>query len=339
MYGSAVLHCASYGTDRPQWRYESMIRIARVVALFTSLVGATSAAGCMRDAEAAASSPRSSVVQMAGKHPFGGREDGLGYDLDNRGPGLVTNGEMDYMFPSSLYAGGFWDFLGFVVINDLSDADDVDTSGPWQSEDTATAGCPAMKGDYDNGAIELLLDNGNEVGDCAINWGDELSIDSDTEPFCIFRIQYQTAPAAADSLVWGLGSAQNDLYASVTAFAAFSVAGADNNLDAQSDDNSTDVNATDTTIDMTAGTFIETMISMNSMHGRTSDDADGASPTDVHFFYRTTTGGAWTQVLPNTTFSVGADVALQPFVQVEKTSGTTTPDLLVDYISCYWQRE
>ena len=90
---------------------------------------------------------------------------------------------------------------------------------------------------------------------------------------------------------------------------------------------------------MTAGTFIETMITMNSMHGRTSTDTDGCSATDVCFFYRTTTGAEWTQILPGTLFSVGADLAMQPAIHIEKTSGTSVPDLLVDYVACYWQRE
>ena len=291
-----------------------------------------------RGGGAAASDNRQDVYRMGNKGPFANRGDGIGFDVDNRGPGLVTNSEIDVMFNSSLYVSIEEDWLGARVIEDTSSTDDVDQS-PWASEDTATAGCPAIKADYDNGALELLLDNGSEVGDCDVNFGDELSIDSDTEPFCIFRLQAQTAPVAADTLAWGFYAAQNDLVSGFNTFAAFSVAGADLNLDAQSDDATTDVNATDTTIDIVAGTFYEYMISMNSMHGRTSTDTDGCSATDVCFFYRTTTGGEWTQLLTSTTFSVGADLAMQPFVHIEKTSGTSTPDLLVDYIRCAWQRE
>jgi hypothetical protein len=288
---------------------------------------------------AAASEDNQGAYRVGNKGPFAARTDGIGFDPDNYGPGLVLNSELEQMFSSSTYVSFHEEFLGFQVINDLSDTDDVDTTGPWQSEDTATAGCPAAKADADNGAIELLLDNGSEVGDCTLFFGDELSIDSDTEPFCVFRIQYQTAPAAADSLSWGFASAQNDIQESIANHAMFSVTGADNNLDTESDDGTTDRAANDTEVDMVAGTYIETLISMNSMHGRTALDPDGASATDVHFFYRTSTGGAWTQVNTSTTFTVGANIALQPYVQVEKTSGTTVPDLLVDYISCAWKRE
>lgn len=268
--------------------------------------------------------------------PFQNRTDGLCHSADDYGPGLVVNGSFDSMFNSALYNAVDEDFLGFFIIGDV---DTADASQPiWTSQDTGTAGCPARKGDYDSGAVELLLDNGSEVGDCALYWGDEQNIDSDTEPFCYFRIQYQTAPAAADTLYWGLVSGYNALIESATQFAVFTVKGADNNLGFMSDDNTTDVAETDTTVDMTAGTFIETIISLNSMHGATTGDTNGASATDVHAFYRTSLGGSWTQVLPDTTFSVGADVALQPIVGVEKTNGTTVPDLLVDRVACFWKR-
>jgi hypothetical protein len=295
------------------------------------------AAGCFDDSNAASSTHRQDVIRMGNKGPFYGRDDGIGLDVDNYGPGLVVNGEIDQMFNSSLYVSVQEDFLGARTIQDIDTADAA--SDLWSSDDTATAGCPAVKADYDNGAIELLLDNGNEVGDCDLNWGNQRNIDSDAEPFCIFRLTMQTQGAAADTLAWGLYADQNDLISGFDTFAAFSIGGADLNIDAQSDDGTTDVNATDTTADAVAGTFYEYMISMNSMHGRTETDIDGCSPTDVCFFYRTSTGGAWTQLLPNTTFSVGADLAMQPFVHIEKTSGTSTPDLLVDYVKCFWQRE
>jgi hypothetical protein len=311
--------------------------MSRFTRIFMAVAPLVVAAGCFDSSNAASSTHRQDVIRMGNKGPFYGRDDGIGIDVDNYGPGLVVNGEIDKMFNSSLYVAVEEDFLGARTIQDIDTADAA--SDLWSSDDTATAGCPAVKADYDNGAIELLLDNGNEVGDCDLNWGNQRNIDSDAEPFCIFRLTMQTQGAAADTLAWGLYADQNDLISGFDTFAAFSIGGADLNIDAQSDDGSTDVNATDTTADAVAGTFYEYMISMNSMHGRTETDIDGCSPTDVCFFYRTSTGGAWTQLLPNTTFSVGADLAMQPFVHIEKTSGTSTPDLLVDYVKCYWQRE
>jgi hypothetical protein len=312
----------------------SMMRFARFAALLAAF---PLAAACSQEIAAAGHEP--AVVRMGNSGPFAGRSDGLGFDTDNYGAGLVQNGDIEQMFNSSRYVSVEADFLGLTIIPDIDTADA--DQGVWSGDDTATAGCPVVKDDADNGQMEMLLDNGSEVGDCDFNFGNYLSIDSDTEPFCIFRLTAAVAPAAADTLSWGFYAAQADTLAGFNTFAGFSVAGADLNLDAQSDDATTDVNATDTGVDIVAGAanMYEYLISMNSMHGRTSTDRDGASPTDVHFFYRTSSSSAFTQLLPGTTFSVGADLAMQPYVHIEKTSGTTVPDLIVDYVRCAWQRE
>ena len=293
------------------------------------------ASACVQSA-AADTSISADAARCTAKGPYYGRTDGLCVDHDTRAPGVVINGTFEQMFSSSLYIGVNEDFVGDFVAPDVGTPDG--SQGPWVSTATLQTTAVVQKADHDNGAVELKLDNGNEVGDITLYWGDESNIDSDTEPFCIFRVMIQTAPAAADTLSFGLMGAQNDLIESVANNAYFGVAGADLNLDVASDDASTDVDNTDTGVDVVAGTWYEFLVSLNSMHGATRDDTDGATATDVHFFYRAALGGDWTQLLTTTTFSIGADVQLQPFVQVEKTSGTTTPDLLVDYIKCYWER-
>lgn len=300
-----------------------------------SIVLITLAAACVQQASADTSINADHARCMT-KGPYYGRTDGICVDHDTRAPGVVVNGAFDSMFMSSAYISVEGEFAGDVTIPDVGSVDGA--QGPWVATATNQTASAVQKADHDNGAIELKLDNGNEVGDITLYWGDESNIDSDTEPFCIFRVQIQVAPAAADTLSFGLMGAQNDLVESVTNNAYFGVAGADLNLDLASDDNSTDTDNTDTGVDLVAATWYEFMISLNSMHGATHDDTNGASPTDVHFFYRSTLGGDWTQLLTSTAFSIGADVQLQPFVQVEKTAGTTTPDLLVDYIKCYWER-
>jgi hypothetical protein len=307
-----------------------MTRFAR----FAALAALSLAAACN---ETGAAGHDTKMVRMGNSGPFAARSDGVGFDTDNYGAGLVANGDIEQMFNSPRYVSVEQDFLGLTIIPDIDTADA--DQGVWSGDDTATAGCPIVKDDYDNGALEMLLDNGSEVGDCDFNFGNYLSIDSDTEPFCIFRLTAAVAPAAADTLFWGFTSAQNDLIDSTTVNAGFSVAGADLNLDVMSDDASTDVNATDTGVDIVAATMYEYLVSANSMHGRTANDPDGASPTDVHVFYRTSSASAFTQLLPGTTLSIGADKAIQPAVHIEKTSGTSVPDLLVEYVRCAWQRE
>jgi hypothetical protein len=278
--------------------------------------------------EASATDAVASKVRCGAKGPFYGRTDGYCNDTGMYGPLQVVNGSVDRAFSSSLMVNIFEDFMGYFIIPDV-DTDDV-AQTLWNSQDAGTAGCPARVADADDGQIELLLDNGNEVGDCTLYWGDEQNIDSDKEPVCIFRLQVEATPAAADKISFGLMTARNAIVESVSQFAAFSDTGADLVLDTESDDNTTDVAPVGTGVTLTAATFYEFKVSTNAM--------DGASPTNVKFFYRAAIGGDWTALNASTTFSLGADAALQPFVQVEKTSGTTTPGVKVEYIDCYWER-
>jgi hypothetical protein len=277
----------------------------------------------------AASQHNSKYVVCGQKGPFANRTDGLCQDAGMYGPLLEVNGSPERAFQSSLMVNIFEDFLGNFTIPDVDSADGNQFS--WGRQDAGSqATCGTKVGDADDGQVELLLDNNNEVGDCTVYWGDEQNIDSDKEPVCIFRLQVEATPAAADKISWGLGSARNALMESMTSFVAFSDTGADLTLDVESDDNSTDVAPVSTGVTLTAATFYEFMISLNAIHG--------ASPTNAKMFYRSTLGGDWTAVATTTTLGLGADTAIQPFVQVEKTSGTTTPGVKVDYIGCYWER-
>lgn len=264
-----------------------------------------------------------------GKGPLYGRQDAIGIDAVNYGPLLVIDGSVDQAFPTSLYANIREDFMGWFLFPDVDGTDLA--QGTWARQDAGSqATCGSRVGDADDGAMILLLDNGNEVGDCTVYWGDEQNIDSDTGFVMIARVQVSDALAAADKVFWGLGSARNAILESVTTFVGFSVTGADYVLDTESDDNSTDVAPDGTGVTLTADTYYEFMICGNALCG--------GSATNVKFFYRATTGGEWTAVNTDVTFSVGADVALQPMFQAEKTSGTTTPGIQVEYTNVFWKR-
>lgn len=280
------------------------------------------------------------VVSKSGT-PLYGRTDGVGVIPDAGGSssehdGLVaiSNGSVSRALDPSLLCEVFEDFMGFTVIPDVDSSDLA--QGIWASQSTASA-APARVADYDNGAIKLVLDNGNEVGDQTLYWGDEQNIDSDQEPFMICRVMTSAQGAAADSMSWGFASAYNALRDSVANNAWFSLAGASLALKLESDDATTDsddkaATTTDgTAVTLTAGTWYEFMISMSSLHG--------ASATDVRFFYRATLGGDWIRLVSgSTTFKFGADIATQPYFQIEKTSGTSTPDLQIDYAQIFWKR-
>jgi hypothetical protein len=283
-------------------------------------------AACLNEVSAA--QVDASDIRCGNKGPYYGQTDGHCLNANNKGPVGVVSGSAEWAFNSSLMVNKRHEFLGDFIVPDV-DSDDAAQDG-WMSQDVATAGCPAQKADWDDGALEMLLDNGSEVGSCSLYWGDESNIDSDKGPVCIFRLQIQTAPAAADTLSWGFMGAYAAIAENTANNAMFQVAGADLNLDISTDDASTDDDLNDTGVDLVADTYYEFKVSMSAM--------DDASPTDVRFFYRSTLAGDWTRLLSGTTFAYGADIATQPFVHVEKTTGATVPDLLVDYVNCYWER-
>lgn len=297
---------------------------SRIIVRLAAVLGLLFVGGI---AYAASHDPQ--YVWMGNKGPFGSRSDGIGFDKSMYGPLLITNGTVDQAFGSSLMVNLREDFLGLFV---LPDADSLDLAeGVWARQDAGSqATCGSRLGDADDGAISLLIDNGNEVGDCTVYWGDEQNIDSDKEPIMIARVQVLATPASTDKVFWGLGSARNAILESMTAFAGFSVTGADLTLDVESDDNSTDVAPVSTGVTLTSATYYEFMICMNTICG--------GSPTNVKFFHRAALGGAWTADNTSTTFAVGADVALQPILQAEKTSSTATPGIQVDYVTVFWER-
>lgn len=290
-----------------------------------------SAAGCKLFPEAGAVTQANSTYLRcpAGSNVNYGRTDARCLDADTKGPLNIVNGTVDSGIPTSLLNAERNDFLGWFAI---PDADSTDLAqGVWVRQDAGSqATCGTRVGDFDDGAIELLLDNGSEVGDCTVYWGDEQNIDSDTEPVCIFRVQVSDALAAADMAAWGLSTARNAIIESTTQNAMFMVVGADYGLDVSSDDSSADTGVDTTGVTLTADTYYEFKVSLNSM--------DGASVTNVKFFYRSALGGDWTALNTSTTYAVAADAALQPFLQVEKTSGTTIPGIRADYVACFWER-
>lgn len=301
----------------------------RKILLVAALAAVTP--GCKFFAEADASTQASGTYLRcpAGSNVYSGRTDARCLDADTKGPLNIINGTVDSGVPSSLLNAVREDWLGWFAIPD-ADTTDV-AQGIWTRQDAGSqATCGTRVGDFDDGAIEILLDNGNEVGDCTVYWGDEQNIDSDTEPVCIFRVQVSDALAAADTAAWGLSTARNALIESTTQNAMFMVVGADYGLDVSSDDSSADTGVDTTGVTLTADTYYDFKVSLNSM--------DGASVTNVKFFYRSALGGDWTALNTSTTYALAADAALQPFLQVEKTSGTTIPGIRADYVMCFWER-
>jgi hypothetical protein len=243
---------------------------------------------------------------------------GLCFDYSTRAPVQVVNGQIDHFIPSALSVSVFEDFLG----KDINVTD-----GIWAEKDTSAAGTPtlAIVADADDGVYQLTLAATDEAEIVTLYWNDELNIDTDRGPVLYSRVYVETLPsAAAEIMVWGLASAQNDTEDSVANHAWFRLE-ADGDLLIESDDGTTDDDDNDTAVDFAADTYYETLV-------------DCRTPTDCDFYYRTALGGDWTELLSTTAFSIGADAAVQPFAQVSKDSGTGQPSLKLDAVAVGWTR-
>ncbi len=285
-------------------------RLAALLGLV--LVGAPTAV--LADTQASASSYR-----CGSKNPYYGRTDAICVDTSQKGLAAVGNGDVVMGLNRYLWVDKFEDFVG----------KEVNVTDAWLAEkDTSAAGSPTMAivADADWGQYEMTLANTNEAEVLTLYTNDELNIDSDRDPVVVFRLNVAVLPsAAAEILVFGLASAQNDTEDSVANHAWFRLE-ADGDLMIESDDATTDDDDNDTAVDITAGTLYEFKV-------------DCTDPTDCDFFYRSTLGGDWTELLSTTAFSVGADVALQPFAQLSKDSGTGVPSVKIDYVHLLSKRD
>lgn len=271
--------------------------------------------------------------------PVYGSSDGIAVVADEAGvatthDGLVavSGGNMAMPLDRSMWCEEFIDFNGYFTVADEG-ATFVNQLGPWVTESEAgTSPVSARVADHDNGALQLSLSSTSEAADISLFWNDELNIDSDQGPIMIVRLQLVAQGLATDSRAWGLISAKgNNVDCDATTNnAIFKVDGANLNLLVESDDNTTNDDDNDTSVDLVAGTYYEFMVTMNPIHGH--------STTDVGFYYRSVLGDDWTRLLSTTTFSFGADVACQPIINVEKSAGAGTPGVYVDYVQVMWKR-
>ena len=153
--------------------------------------------------------------------------------------------------------------------------------------------------------------------------GDDCCISPTKKPIFEARVAITTAsPNAAETLIIGLVSARNDTVASIADHCMFKWTGANNNILIDTDDGTTDTSDQDTTSDWVSGTYYKFKIDMSDL-------------TDVKFFID------GERQLRSTTFDVSAMAAsdyLQPIVEIQKASGTTVPQVDIDYISVLWER-
>jgi len=193
----------------------------------------------------------------------------------------------------------------------------VDETSTWSLNDTSSSGTPTHAMLADETAVELALDATNEQQVCGYDFGGKLIFDIDSVEKFIARFKVSNI-VANEQIIIGMGSGWNDDPDAIAASAWFKLdAGMD--LLVETDDGTNDNNDKDTTVDLTADTYIWVMI----------DFSDTANVK----FYTSTDGKIWTPRLATITFNMSNYTGgLQPMFAVIKASGTTTPSITVDIV-------
>lgn len=212
----------------------------------------------------------------------------------------------------------FQDFLG-----GWTDAQDVGAI-----YDASASGSPttAVVTAGSNGQLQLKAASTSEAEDIAYYWGDKLQIPGNARNIYFeARIQIPTAITTNEDVVIGLSSAidtttldniTRNLWFRLPATMALKVERDDATTD-------TDDQAGNVSVTLTAGTWYRFIIEKKE---------DGTC-----YFRLQDDNGENDRLYYSLSSAFGAN-NLQPVTLVKKASGTTTPELLVDYVLCMWDR-
>lgn len=168
-----------------------------------------------------------------------------------------------------------------------------------------------------NGVLRIPLAATSEAETNELNFGDLLQFDTTSGLVMEVGFRFPTLPSTNERAVIGFGSARNNTLDSVATNAWFRLE-ADGDLLTESDDGTTDTDDDDTDQDLTANIW---------HYGR----IEFKNANDVWF---SAGAGTPSRVNSGVTFKTGAAL-VQPIVSVQKSSGTGTPSLDLDYLHIY----
>jgi hypothetical protein len=189
----------------------------------------------------------------------------------------------------------------------------------WTIKDTSSAGTPTyLCLTANGGAAKLLLDNTSEAQVVTLYQNDVLPFDLAQLQSVEFTVSVSGIDAVT-TLVFGVGTAQNDTADSVTVNAWFRMQGSasTSNLLVETDDGTSDLD------DKATGTTLSSTLKKCLI-----DFTNGLS--DIRFYV----DGA--RVAAATTFtlaSITADQNVQLFVQLQKASGTGIPAITISNVA------
>lgn len=202
--------------------------------------------------------------------------------------------------------------------------------GRYTIKDTSASGTPTYASTA--AGMVLTLASTNEAEIVTLYASDLLFVDIDDLMSITFHGMRLSA-SFADEAVFGLASAQNDTLDSVAANCWFKAPGS-NTLVAESDDGTNDIDdiATGITLSTTPRTFkIDFTTEVKTV-------SPGASLNKIAAFYAEDSNGLLRRVATSKCFDMSNySSGLQPFIQLQKASGTTTPSITCAGISVEWR--
>lgn len=196
---------------------------------------------------------------------------------------------------------------------------------PYVIKDVSAAGSPTggIIADEPNGVVELTCDNTSEAQVIGVSWNDQRMIPGTKRPYFFCRFYVNTMPSTAQRIVIGLASDYNATFDSTTINTWFRLeASAD--LLVEADDNTTNTDDQDTAFDIVVDTWYTCAI-------------DCRANGDIVYLLGDSDGGNMRQVKKLTGITLPS-TALQPFIMVQKDSGTGVPSLYVDFTHVIWDR-
>lgn len=213
-------------------------------------------------------------------------------------------------------ASGAEDVGGLIFFEDfLADLPAAGTAINGGMTKVETNGLGVTSSDQANGVAKFAFDAVAEAATAAL-YLVNAPFDIDQNPVFETKLAvYDIGDDGALDINFGLASDTHATdFDSVAVYAAFHLDGTDLSVLCQSDDGTTTVAATDSTVDLVDDTFAVFKI-------------DASDKADVKFYIN------GSRVLSGTTFDISAYTGtLTPIVHVEKTSNDTTVDVRVDWI-------
>ena len=193
------------------------------------------------------------------------------------------------------------------------------TESPWTKVETNGLG--VISSDEANGVLKFSFDSATEAATAAL-YMQNAPFDANQNPIFECRLGvFDEGDDAALDINFGMA---NDTHAddadSITESIFFHLDGNDLSVLCESDDGTTEVAATDSTVTLTVNVYARFKIDMTDL-------------SDVKFYIDLEAGAGYTRVLSGTTFDVSELTGtLTPIVHVEKTSNDSLADVRVDWI-------